>query len=230
MISQRAVSSVFREQNEIKEDIKECWKYADEQIIQLITDSLRSGSVRMGNSTVRYAVFMAFMMLAGHLFLQYVPQYSQLEIENLFSAVFPSRSVERASATSLDDEIIVPMKWEGVWVADVEINDLHEVKMIVDTGASGIALSSEAAFDIGLSPNQQEGKGMSRTANGSTEVWFGRIRSIRLGEAEQNNVRVSVLENFGVNGRDGLLGLQFLNGFHWYIDQQAGNLILRPRT
>ncbi len=184
----------------------------------------------MGNSTVRYAVFMAFMMLVSHLFLQHVPQYSQLEIENLLSAVFPSRSVERAYATSLDDEIIVPMKWEGVWVADVEINDLHDVKMIVDTGASGIALSSEAAFDIGLSPNAREGKAMSRTANGLTEVWFARLDSIRLGEAEKKNVRVHVLESFGGNGRDGLLGMDFLNGFHWYIDQQAGNLILRPKT
>ncbi len=184
----------------------------------------------MGNSTVRYAVFMAFMMLAGHLFLQYVPQYSQLEIENLLSAVFPSRSVERTYTTSLDDEIIVPMKWEGVWVADVEINDLHDVKMIVDTGASMTAISSDMAFDIGLSPGQRERKTKISTANGIVDAWMGRIGSIRLGEAEQQNVRVVVMENFGDDERAGLLGLNFLNGFQWYIDQQAGNLILRPKT
>ncbi len=184
----------------------------------------------MGNSTVRYAVFMAFIMLVGHLFLQYVPQYSQLEIENLYSAVFPSRSVEKTSATLLDDEIIVPMKWEGVWVADVEINDLHEVKMIVDTGASMTAISSDMAFDIGLSPSQGERKAKISTANGIVDAWMGRIGSIRLGEAEKDNVRVVVMENFGDDECAGLLGLNFLNGFQWYIDQQAGNLILRLKT
>ncbi len=184
----------------------------------------------MGNSTVRYAVFMAFMMLVGHLFLKHVPQYSQLEIEYFLSAVLPSRSVERTYATSLDNEIIVPMKWEGVWVVDVEFNDLHEMKMIVDTGAGGISLSSEAAFDIGLSPDPRVRKIMSSTANGLAEMWVGRIESIRLGEAEQRNVWVSVMENFDYNKASGLLGMSFLKGFDWRIDQQAGNLILRPKA
>ena len=184
----------------------------------------------MGNSTVRYAVFSALMMLVGHFFLQQVPRYSQLEIENIFSAIFPSRSVERTYATSLNDEIIVPMKWEGVWVADVEINDLHDVKMIVDTGASMTAISSDMAFDIGLSSSQQERKAKISTANGVVDAWMGRLGSIRLGEAEQDNVRVIVMDNFGGDERDGLLGLNFLNGFQWYIDQQAGNLILRPKA
>ena len=184
----------------------------------------------MGNSIVRYAVFSAFMMLAGHLFLQQVPQYSPVELERIFAAVFPSRSVDKTYAATIDDEIIVPMKWEGVWVADVEINDLHTVKMIVDTGASMTALSSESAFDIGLSPNPREGKAMISTANGKVEAWMGRIGSIRLGEAKQTNVRVFVMENFGGDNRDGLLGLNFLNGFQWHIDQQTGNLILRPKT
>lgn len=184
----------------------------------------------MGYSIVRYAVFSAVMMLAGHFLLQHLPQYSPAEIEKISAAVFPSRSADKTYAATLDNEIIVPMKWEGVWVADVEINNLHEVKMIVDTGASLTALSSDAAFDIGLSPDPRHGKAMMSTANGLSEAWIGRIRSVRLGEAEQTNLRVVVMENFGNDERGGLLGLNFLNGFQWHIDQQAGNLILRPKT
>ncbi len=184
----------------------------------------------MGYPIVRYAMFAVIMMLGSHFLFQSVSQDFPITLEQVKTVIMASRSVDKTHRFTLMDEIIVPLKWEGVWTANVEINDLHEFKMIVDTGASGIALSSEAAFDIGLSPNQQEGKAMSRTANGLTEVWFGRIRSIRLGEAEQMNVRVHVLESFGGDGYDGLLGMGFLNGFQWYIDQQAGNLILRPKT
>ena len=82
-------------------------------------------------------------------------------------------------------------------MTDVEINDLHEVKMIVDTGASFTSLSSQVAFDIGLSPISRQGKVMMSTANGLTEAWVGQVQSIRLGEAERRNVRVIVMENFG---------------------------------
>lgn len=184
----------------------------------------------MGYSIVRYAVFASFMMLVGHFLLQHLPKDSQVDLKQVVEAVTAPRSVDKTYVATLDDEIIVPMKWEGVWVADVEINNLHDVKMIIDTGASVTALSSQAAFDIGLAPDSRQGKAMMSTANGLSEAWVGQLRSIRLGEAEQKNVRVVVMENFGNDERGGLLGLNFLAGFYWHIDQQAGNLILRPKS
>ncbi len=184
----------------------------------------------MGYPIVRYAVFFVVMMLAGHFLLQAVPKDSQVKLQKIVAAVATPQTVSKAHGSTIDDEIIVPLKWEGVWVVDVEINDLHEVKMIVDTGASGITLSSQVAFDIGLSPIPRQGKIMMSTANGLSEAWVGQVESIRLGEAEQRNVHVVVMENFGEDGRGGLLGMSFLNGFYWHIDQQAGNLILRPKS
>ena len=183
----------------------------------------------MGNSVVRYALFVSFMMLGGHFLFQHLPQNFRVDPKQVAAALTSPRPVTQAHVASLD-EIVVPMKWEGVWVADVEFNDLYEVKMIVDTGASGISLSSQAAFDIGLAPDSRQGKVMMSTANGQSEAWVGQVRSIRLGEAERNNVRVIVMENFGSDELGGLLGLEFLNGFYWHIDQEAGNLILRPKS
>jgi len=181
----------------------------------------------MGYPIVRYAVFSVLMMVAGHFLLQSAPKDSQVKLQKVVAAVFTPRLAPTTHGSAIDDEVIVPLKWEGVWVADVEINDLHEVKMIVDTGASSTSVSSQVAFDIGLSP---EGKVTMSTANGLSEAWVGQVQSIRLGEAERKNIRVLVMENFGEDGTGGLLGLNFLNGFNWQIDQQAGHLILRPKS
>ncbi len=184
----------------------------------------------MGYPIVRYAVFSVLMMVAGYFLLQSAPKDSQVKLQKVVAAVFTPRPAPTTHGSAIGDEIIVPLKWEGVWVADVEINDLYEIKLIVDTGASWTAVSSQVAFDIGLSPNSRQGKVTMSTANGLSEAWVGQIQSIRLGEAERKNVRVVVMENFGEDGIGGLLGLNFLNGFNWQIDQQAGHLILRPKS
>lgn len=184
----------------------------------------------MGYPIVRYALFVCVMMLGGHFFLQNAPKGSQEKLEQVAAAVFPSRSAPKGYEAMRTDEVVIPLKWEGVWVANVELNDLYEVKLIVDTGASSTALSAEVAFDIGLSPDSRYRKVMMSTANGRSEVWIGEVQSIRLGDVEQRNIPVMVLENFGEDGLGGLLGLNFLNAFNWHIDQQAGTLILRPKS
>ncbi len=184
----------------------------------------------MGYPIVRYALFAGVMMLVGHFLFQNAPKGSQAKLEEVAAVIFPSRSTPKPYEAMTSDEVIVPLKWEGVWVANVELNDLYDVKLIVDTGASSTALSSDVAFDIGLSPDSRYRKVMMSTANGRSEAWIGEVQSIRLGEAEQRNIPVIVMENFGEDGRGGLLGLNFLNGFNWHIDQQAGTLILRPKS
>jgi len=184
----------------------------------------------MGYPIVRYAVFSALLMLGGHLVFQHLSQDPQLDLKKVAATLFAPRSTDQAPWSTVEDEVVVPLKWEGVWVANVEINDLHEVKLIVDTGASSTAFSSELAFDIGLSPDSRRGTATVSTASGDSEAWIGLVKSIKLGEAERTNVRVFVMENLGGHGIDGLLGLNFLNGYNWNIDQQAGHLILRPKT
>ena len=184
----------------------------------------------MGYPIVRYAIFSAIFMLGGHLFFQHLSQDPQFDLKKVAATMLAPPASDKAAWSTVDDEIVVPLIWEGVWVADVEINDLYEVKLIVDTGASSTAFSSELAFDVGLSPDSRGGKATVSTASGDSEAWIGLVKSIKLGEAERTNVPVFVMENLGGHGVDGLLGLNFLNGFNWNIDQQAGHLILRPKT
>ena len=96
----------------------------------------------MGYPIVRYAVFSVLMMVAGHFLLQSAPKDSQVKLQKVVAAVFTPRPAPTTHGAAIGDEIIVPLKWEGVWVADVEINDLYEIKLIVDTGASWTAVSS----------------------------------------------------------------------------------------
>lgn len=184
----------------------------------------------MGYPIVRYAVISAVFMLGGNLFFQHLSQDPQFDLKKVGATIFAPRSTDQVAWSTVGDEIVVPLKWQGVWVADVEINDLYEVNLIVDTGASSTAFSSELAFDIGLSPDPRYETATVSTASGNSEAWIGLVKSIRLGEAERTNVRVFVMENLGGNGIDGLLGLNFLNGYKWNIDQQAGHLVLRPKT
>ena len=184
----------------------------------------------MGYPIVRYALFACVVMLVGHFLFQNAPKGSQEKLEQVAAVVFPSRSASMGYEAMRSDEVVIPLQWEGVWVTNVELNDLYDVKLIVDTGASSTALSADVAFDIGLSPDNRYKKVTMSTANGRSEAWIGEVRSLRLGAAEQRNIPVIVMENFGEDGRGGLLGLNFLNAFNWHIDQQAGTLILRSKS
>jgi aspartyl protease family protein len=110
----------------------------------------------------------------------------------------------------------------GHFIAETQINGAP-MRMLVDTGASLIALPARDAARLGI--NYRKGKlGYSNTANGVVPIYLVTLDSVRIGDIELNQVEAMVHEN-GLSF--GLLGMSFLNRTEMRREGQQMTLIKR---
>jgi aspartyl protease family protein len=96
----------------------------------------------------------------------------------------------------------------GHFVADAEINNAT-VKVIVDTGATAVALSFEDADDAGLRPNGLTFDVPVNTANGLVNAAKVTLRRVKVNGVEVRDVDGLVLPDGVMSGT--LLGMSFLS-------------------
>jgi clan AA aspartic protease (TIGR02281 family) len=108
---------------------------------------------------------------------------------------------------------------------DVAFNGKHR-KMQVDTGASGIVLTSAAAKRLGLEPEfrtHASGVGDSGEVNG----FLTHVANIRIGELEVSDCLVEVLQQSTLEV-DGLIGIDVFDRWLVTLDYQNAQLRLNP--
>ena len=115
---------------------------------------------------------------------------------------------------------------QGHLLADVLINNKIHASLIVDTGSPVVMLTSSFIQKLGLDLSQSN-KGYVEFLNGKYKAATVSLSNMQLGGAQAYDVDATVLleESQGIN--DGLLGLSFLNKFHFTLDQAGQKLILR---
>lgn len=129
---------------------------------------------------------------------------------------------------SFDDEIIIPATRLGDHLfVQAELNDYQEVLLLVDTGASDIAISSDMAYELGLMESESRVQKYN-TSNGASRRFVTKLDSISVGEAVRHNVGVS-FSNANTGHGDGLLGMSFLKHYYVDVDLEREELRLRPR-
>ncbi|HWU82058.1 MAG TPA: retropepsin-like aspartic protease [Methylophilaceae bacterium] len=92
---------------------------------------------------------------------------------------------------------------DGHYRAEALING-QSVNVLVDTGATGVAISQRVADKLGISSRTAV---RTSTANGDSVAYMTRLRSVRLGGVEAHDV--SALIAPGLDG-DVLLGMSYL--------------------
>ena len=108
----------------------------------------------------------------------------------------------------------------GHYFATARING-RSIKMMVDTGATHIALSGDMAKKLGI--NYKQGtKGRSSTAGGIVNSYRLKLDHIQIGGIKRYNVVAGVIE--GSFPSTPLLGMSFLNQVK--IHEEGGMLIL----
>lgn len=111
-----------------------------------------------------------------------------------------------ASASS--DAIELKRSYDGHFYADIEVNG-QQLRMLVDTGASGIALTREDArrAGVGISIGMPEvvGQGASGDVHGEVVT----LDRVSLGSATAEDIPAVVLDS----GQQSLLGQSFLGKF-----------------
>ena len=130
-----------------------------------------------------------------------------------------SRSSDESSASS--GEIVLNREYNGHFYADVEING-SPVRVLVDTGASGIALSRDDARRAGLAVSAGMFDVVGEGANGEVHGEYVKLDRVSLGATQVEDVSAVVLDE----GQQSLLGQSFLSKFET-VEISGDRMVLR---
>lgn len=135
----------------------------------------------------------------------------------------PSAAQARTDQPLPDRILVLHGDANGHYLVHPQVDGLV-VKMMVDTGASLVALRSEDAAAIGIRPQPREFTRPISTANGTVMVAPVRIREMRVGDIAVADVEAVVVPSgrLGTN----LLGMSFLRRLKAF-EMASGRLTLR---
>ena len=128
---------------------------------------------------------------------------------------------ETASSADAGDSLVLERRGDGHFYADVEVNGVP-ISMLVDTGASAVALSAEDARRAGIATSIGMNEVIGEGASGDVHGDIVTIDRIRLGDTEKSGVPAAVLKG----GSMSLLGQSFLREFDT-VEISGDRMVLR---
>jgi aspartyl protease family protein len=137
------------------------------------------------------------------------------------SASPSSASSGEESVNNLDGSVQLDRQADGHFYADVRING-NMVHMLVDTGASGIALSRDDARTAGLAPSIGMSDVVGEGADGAVRGEYVRLDRVELGPLSAESMDAVVLNG----GQQSLLGQSFLSKFK-SMQVEGDRMVLR---
>jgi len=124
---------------------------------------------------------------------------------------------------------IVPVPVEKTgdhYIVNAVINNQEPVKLIIDTGATLTILSPRVIHNLGLHVEDVQQYMDFSTANGVVQAPVISLESMRVQNHLVSDLQVGILPTFSHSQFDGLLGMNFLNQFAFFIDQKNSMLEL----
>ncbi|MFK5979585.1 MAG: TIGR02281 family clan AA aspartic protease [Rhizobiaceae bacterium] len=122
----------------------------------------------------------------------------------------------------LGKEARIKLGPRGQFIANARLNG-YRSDVLVDTGASAVAINESTAYKMGIYLSQSDFKYTVQTANGPTKAAMTMIKEIEIGRVVVRDVRALVSRDTSLNVI--LLGMTFLNRLKKYEVNQ-GTLIL----
>ena len=166
--------------------------------------------------------------LAGSVGMDETPNAASVTAGNRSS---PARAVESKAAETRPPEtrpgepptLTVAADYRGHYVVHPSIDNFR-IKMLVDTGASLVALTASDARALGIHLSSADYKMALNTANGTVRGARVNLREVRLGSILVRNVEAVVLPEGALSMS--LLGTSFLGKLKGY-EVQTGRMVLR---
>ena len=121
-------------------------------------------------------------------------------------------------------QVAIPKNRQNAYYVGGAING-KSIKMLVDTGATHIAMNSSHARQLGINYEKLGKKGGLSTASGIVEVWYLDLQVVDVAGITVRNVLASISE--GSFPSQVLLGMSFLN--HVRMEEKAGALYLTEK-
>lgn len=149
---------------------------------------------------------------------------------SLYDPIWGARSRELLQKAqqyiNLEEGEQVSLERDGShFIVNARVNYFGNVKLLIDTGASLSALRPEIARSLGIDFDEEETV-VVQVAGGTFNAPLITLESLALNDVEAGNIGAHIIE-IGPNvGVDGLLGMNFLGRFRFFIDQERELLFL----
>jgi aspartyl protease family protein len=170
---------------------------------------------------MRQILIFAGMVLAGGVFVAHLADQKR-EVKGQVQIAPAAQAAPSAPAPSSNSRTVTLSRGNGghFWT-DARI-DGRRLELVVDTGASAIALRASDAARLGIRPTPRDYSIKVSTANGITRAALVELRTVEIGNIVVRDVPALVHadEALGVN----LLGMNFLSRLRW--THERGKLIL----
>ena len=160
-----------------------------------------------------------WLALAGILAIGYSYRFELTDLVNRLGGEI----VPYAAVTTEDGAVRVRAHRDGHFYIDSRVNGA-DVRFLIDTGATIVALSPEDAERIGFDPAQLNFSQRLHTAGGIVRAAPVVIRSLELGDIRLSNVRAVVNGERLPHSLLGISALERLSGY----EVRDGTLTLRP--
>jgi len=130
----------------------------------------------------------------------------------------------RDSATGV---VGIPLHRSGNhFIVDAIPANGRSIRLLIDTGASLTIVTPDVLELRGISYQDTGRTGVFNTANGRVRAPVYKLDSLSVGDWQVKHLEIGVLDLGSRSGVDGLLGMNFLNHFQFFIDQNAALLRL----
>jgi aspartyl protease family protein len=130
----------------------------------------------------------------------------------------------RPATSAAPSEVAIPADARGHFYVQATVNGTR-VRMMVDTGATGVVLSREDARRVGINPQPSDFTARTSTANGIVPVAPIVLNEVAVGEISVRDVPALVHPDSRFQGS--LLGMSFLSRLSQF-EVSKGRLILKP--
>lgn len=130
-------------------------------------------------------------------------------------------SPDAAEFNSSQDAIVLKREPNGHFYADAEVNNMT-IRFMVDTGATGIALTRDDARRAGLAVSAGMFEVVAEGASGDVKGEWVTLDSVKLGQQEAKQVPAVILDG----GQQSLLGQSFLQQFT-SVEIKGDRMLLR---
>lgn len=145
----------------------------------------------------------------------------------LLNKVILSDRQETEETVSLEVVDIPLLRIGDHFLVDALLNDTQQVRLLIDTGASMTILTPDFLERNNLSYLDTNKRRLFNTANGQVSAPIYKIESLSLGEWQVNQIEIGIMPLDNETTFNGLLGMNFLKHFQFFIDQNDANLRLQ---
>ncbi len=134
-------------------------------------------------------------------------------------------NTDKTPKSADDKKIIIPLRQSGSsLIVSAKLNGSKSALFVVDTGATITTISTKMAEKLNVNLTANSPVLSVQTANGIIDAPLVKLKSLKIGAAEQKDVMVIVFD--AVPGYTGLLGLTFLNEYNYSVNPNDRLLIL----